>query len=457
LDSGALTILIACLAFSTLLSTLHLALSDLSRTALEGLAQQRRARRRKLARIHAITADVAGHGRAVALVRIVCNLAMVIAAVRVVATVRGTSGLGWTDGLAAVVITALLVWLCNVVLAESLAKHVGEKLVYAFSILTRVVYLMQRPFSPVSHIVDSLVRGITGTRTMNRAESIEQDLLEVMEEGERQGQIDEAERKMIEAVVNFKSSTVEQIMTPRNEIEALQLTNNLGTITAFVRKARHSRIPVYKESLDDIVGFFYVKDLLRWLAGEGPRGKGGGFDLRAILRPAMLVPETKTIRGLAEEFVARKIHVAVVADEYGGTAGIVSLEDIVEEVFGDIQDEYEKPEDDPPKIEVKPEGRMAEIDARAYIGAVNDALEPLGVEVPESDEYDTLGGFVLSTMGRIPAQNESFSHGPMIVTVLEATPTRVVRVRILVKPDEAEGHAPEIVTESRVGEAERMA
>src|SRR5690606_15380399 len=105
-----------------------------------------------------------------------------------------------------------------------------------------------------------------------------------------------------------------------------------GAITAFVRKARHSRIPVYRENLDDIVGFFYVKDLLRWLAGEGPRTGGAGFDLKAILRPAMLVPETKTIRDLAEEFVQKKVHVAIVADEYGGTAGIVSLEDIVEEV-----------------------------------------------------------------------------------------------------------------------------
>jgi len=205
-----------------------------------------------------------------------------------------------------------------------------------------------------------------------------------------------------------------------------------------------------------------VKDLLRWLAGEGRTGggnaaRGGGFDLRAILRPAMLVPESKTIRALAEEFVEKKVHVAIVADEYGGTAGIVSLEDIVEEVFGEIQDEYEKAEDEPPRIDVSVGESMAEIDARAYIGDVNKALEPLGVDLPESDEYDTLGGYVLSTMGRIPAQNESFEQlapdgSRIIVTVLEATPTRVVLVRVLVRRDEADEHRPEVSVETKIDE-----
>ena len=405
---------------------------------------------------------------------------MVVAAAKLVASVRNSSGLTPIDSASAVIISAVLVWICNVAVAESLARDLGERLVYAFAGIVRLTYLAQRPLLPIAHLMDLIVRQFTGSIVQNKMQTIERELLDVVVEGEREGQIDENERRMIEAVVNFKSRTVEQIMTPRNEIEALQLTGNLGAVTAFVRKARHSRIPVYKDNLDDIVGFFYVKDLLRWLAGEG-RGvagrPGGGFDLKSIIRPAILVPETKTIRALAEEFVEKKVHVAIVADEYGGTAGIVSLEDIIEEVFGDIQDEYEKPEDEPPRIDVKPEESLAEIDARAYIGDVNQALQPLGVTVPESDEYDTLGGFVLSTMGRIPAQNESFeltldrdgSGRPalragengngnaagatrVIFTVLEAIPTRVVLVRVLVKRDTPLGQAdggPEVVTQSK--------
>jgi putative hemolysin len=475
MDPLALSILAACLLLASLFSAMHQCLVDLSRTALEDLAEQRKAGPGVRRRIAAITADVAGHARAVALMRILFTLSMVVAAVRLVASMhdnqeQGLGGVGFIDGTIVVVGSALLVWVCNVAIAESLARDLAERLVYAFARVIRVIYLAQRPLAPIGHGMDRLVRLFTGSIEQTKVQEIEQELLDVVEEGEREGQIDEAERRMIEAVVNFKSRTVEQIMTPRNEIEAIQLTSNLGEVAAFVRKARHSRIPVYKDSLDDIVGFFYVKDLLRWLAGEGraaPAGAGkpagvgaGGFDLRSIIRPAMLVPETKTIRALAEEFVTKKVHVAIVADEYGGTAGIVSLEDIIEEVFGEIQDEYEKAEDEPPRIEVRPEESLAEIDARAYIADVNEALEPLGVELPESDEYDTLGGFVLSTMGRIPAQNESFTYGPgdqVIVTVLEATPTRVVRVRILVKKPESSadnGHAepPSVMVESRTDE-----
>ena len=128
----------------------------------------------------------------------------------------------------------------------------------------------------------------------------------------------------------------------------------------------------------------------------------------------------------------------MVADEYGGTAGLVTLEDIIEEVFGEIQDEYEKTEDDPPRIEAKPGDYLADIDARAYIEDVNEALEPMGLTIPLSDDYDTLGGFVTTHMGRIPELNESFDLGPAIVTVLEATPMRVVKVRVALRPDERE-------------------
>lgn len=465
MDPLALSLLAACLLVASLFSALHLCLVDLSRSALEELAESRRAGRGLRKRIEAIGEDVTGHARAVAMVRIFFTLATVTAAVLLVSSVRGTAGLRVLDAALVVFGSAVAVWVCNVAIAESLARDLGERLVYRLAAIVRAAYIVQRPLAPVAHAMDVLVRLFTGSRPQNKGESLEQELLDVVEEGEREGQIDEAERRMIEAVVNFKSRTVEQIMTPRNEIEALELTDNLGAVTAFVRKARHSRIPVYKDSLDDIVGFFYVKDLLRWLAGEGRTGgagsmgntRGGGFDLRSILRPAMLVPESKTIRALAEEFVDKKVHVAIVADEYGGTAGIVSLEDIVEEVFGEIQDEYEKAEDEPPRIDVNVEELMAEIDARAYIGDVNKALEPLGVELPESDEYDTLGGFVLSTMGRIPAQNESFEQlapdgSRIIVTVLEATPTRVVLVRVLVRRDEPDDHRPEVSVESKIDE-----
>jgi CBS domain containing-hemolysin-like protein len=223
---------------------------------------------------------------------------------------------------------------------------------------------------------------------------------------------------------------VEQIMTPRTEVEAMELTNNLGEIVKFIRQSRHSRIPVYEGSLDQVVGFFYVKDLMRWLAGDGPRQTGKAFELRSILRPAYYVPETKTIRELLSELVDKKVHVAMVADEYGGTSGLVTLEDIVEEIFGEIQDEYEQAEDELPEIHVDAAERAADIDARAYIRDANDALRAIGVGLPEGEAYDTVGGLVVTTLGRIPTAGESLRVGEVTLTVTAAEPTRVERVRL---------------------------
>ena len=446
MDSRAFWVGLSCLILGSVLGILHLCLVNMSGAALEELVDKGGGRDSALKRrVQKILADVPGHARAAAMARVTCNLAMAIASVWVVARIRGADQPHLFDGAIGLAVSVVLIWIFVVTISEAVAAHAAERVVLTLSPMARALYLVQKPLLPLTKMADVAARKASGTPHIGKQEELADEFLSVVEDTEREGAIDEEERHMIEAVVNFKHRTVEQIMTPRREVEALALTSNLGQVTAFVRKARHSRIPVYKTggTLDDVVGFFYVKDLLRWLAGEGAQ-PGRGFDLKHILRPAMYVPATKTVRALAEEFVAKKVHVAVVADEYGGVAGLVSLEDIIEEVFGEIQDEYEKPEDEPPRIEVKlDEGSarsgVAEVDARAYIDDVNEALEPLGVTVPEDDEYDTLGGFVLTHLGRMPEVNESFLHGRMQVTVLEATPTRVVRVRLNVKPEEQEG------------------
>lgn len=242
--------------------------------------------------------------------------------------------------------------------------------------------------------------------------------------------MDDREQEMIEAVVTLRDKTVAQVMTPRTEIEAMELSNDLSTVTATIRSIGHSRIPVYEDNLDHIAGVFYVKDLMKWLAGEGSR-TGKPFNLKALLRPAIFVPETKTVRELLPELLSKRVHIALVADEYGGTSGLVTIEDIIEEVFGDIQDEYENVEDQQTEVKIDTAKRSAEIDARAYISDVNDALLPLGLELPASEDYDTVGGFVTVTLGRIPGAGEAFHHDGMEIRVLEAEPTRVMKVEVL--------------------------
>ncbi|MDP1662130.1 MAG: transporter associated domain-containing protein, partial [Phycisphaerales bacterium] len=156
-----------------------------------------------------------------------------------------------------------------------------------------------------------------------------------------------------------------------------------------------------------------------------------------LLRPAYFVPETKTVKELLKELMAKKVHIAIVADEYGGTAGIVTIEDIIEEVFGDIKDEYESPTAETPDVVLRIDDRKADLDAAARIIDVNEALEALGVRIPDSDDYDTVGGFVVTTLGRIPAKGERFEHERMMFTVSEAKPTRVVKVQLEVRGEDA--------------------
>jgi putative hemolysin len=179
---------------------------------------------------------------------------------------------------------------------------------------------------------------------------------------------------------------------------------------------------------------------MHWLGGAGG---GKAFDLKSILRPAYFVPETKTVRQLQKELMDKKVHIALVADEYGGTAGLVTIEDVVEEIFGDIKDEYEAPAVENPDVVLKLEQRMAEIDAAARVADVNAALSPLGVEIPDSEEYDTVGGFVGTHLGRIPSRGEKFEHETMEFTVLEAKPNRVLKLTLRVKDEMAKAEANE--------------
>jgi putative hemolysin len=420
-------IALGAVALGGVLSALVHALSDLSRSAIEEIAAQR-GRVSKDRHLRVILEDLTGHAQSVALLRIGCNALAAVATTLWIAHLRGVEQLGWVEVVIGVPIAALTVWLFGLVIPSSVARHAGELAVYTFAPQIRFVHALTIPVQAVARFFDEVVRRLSG-QTQNEAEEIKEEVLSVVEEGRQEGRFDEAERDMIEAVVRFRETTVAQIMTPRTEMEAMELTNELGKVTAKIRSGGHSRIPVYEGTIDRVVGIFYVKDLMRWLAGDGSRG-GRTFNLRQILRPALFVPETKTVRELLGELLQKRVHIAIVADEFGGTAGLVTIEDIIEEVFGDIQDEYETPGGEVEDVEVDSARGEAVVDARAYIKDVNDELRALGIELPESEEYDTVGGFVTLTLGRIPPAGETFQHGMVEVRVLDAEPTRVTRVKL---------------------------
>ena len=448
-DEVAIWTAAGAMVAATLFSALYMSLSDLGRGRLEEIALRRstlgvRGAGAGLTRVRHILDDVRGHTRAMALPRMIFSVVAIVAVVWWVEALDGTRSMSELTGVLTALGTGVALWAGTIVIPMAIAAHAGEKMVYTFSRLVRAVYVLESPLKPLANFIDEVVRRLSGVQEEDEAATLETELMSVIDEGRRGGQIDAEEEDMIEAVVALRAKTVEQVMTPRTEIAAIEYTDDLGAVTGLMRKVGHSRIPVYRGSLDDIVGIFYVKDLMHWLAGSGARGNGKAFELKQILRPALFVPETKTARELMKELLEKKLHIAMVADEYGGTAGLVTIEDIVEEVFGEIYDEYEPESEEEDRVEVNLVERTAAVDARAYIQEVNDAIEPLGVALPDGDEYDTVGGYVITTLGRIPEKGETIREGRLTLTVEEASPTRVVRVRLDVRAPEEEGEQEEI-------------
>jgi len=233
--------------------------------------------------------------------------------------------------------------------------------------------------------------------------------------------LDGYRQKMIRGVIRLTDMNVRDIMIPRVDLFAVDAETDLKTLVRIVCKAGHSRVPVYSESIDSIVGILYVKDLLKLLI-EKPRRK---FQLKKILHEPYFVPETMALDEMLREFKFRKRHIAVVVDEYGGTSGVVTLEDILEEIVGEINDEFDHAE--PPVIE-KIGRNNYEIDPRMSIADFN---EYLGLDLsPEG--FDTIGGYVLHLFGKIPDRGESVKDGPLQFTVKDITGTVINRISVAI-------------------------
>jgi magnesium and cobalt transporter len=222
-------------------------------------------------------------------------------------------------------------------------------------------------------------------------------------------------------------------MTARPDIFGLSIGSTLAEMKAALEESGHSRIPVYEGSLDHIIGILYARDLLKHL-GQPPEQ----FDIRTAMRPAFYVPETKPLRDLLHDFRVQKVHIAIVLDEYGGTAGLVSIEDVLEELVGDISDEHEPQE---PALMKRIDDKTVEADASIRLEELNKHLH---LNLPEDAGYETLGGFISNTLGRIPQPGTKFDHPGVRFTVLEAEPQRVskVRIELIPQPSENSPQAP---------------
>lgn len=332
--------------------------------------------------------------------------------------------------------TACTAWLISLVfvvaIPASWAKYSGSWLVVSLLPVLNATRWLCQPLSLVLGWFDPLIRRLAGVPirdAKSHADELEQEILHAVTEGELHGAVDEEEKEMIESVIELTDTRVEEIMTPRTDIIALPKDSDLDTVLTTIRENGRSRIPIYAETIDTICGVLYTKDLLR-------RSESEPFRLDRIAHKALFIPESKHVRDLLREFQAQQVHIAIVLDEYGGTAGLVTIEDIVEELVGEIADEYEK--ERPAELKRLDE-HTVEVDARMRIDDLNDELN---LHLPEDGDYETIGGLVFSTLGKIPDVGETCAHDNVAIRVLAAEARRVTRLRLKISPPEENGRDP---------------
>jgi putative hemolysin len=230
------------------------------------------------------------------------------------------------------------------------------------------------------------------------------------------------------------------VMVPRIGIRAVDVNDPMEEVLDLIVRAGHSRVPVYEENLDNIIGILYAKDLLPYLKGNG--GHAPEIDIRKLARPPVYVPETKAVDELLHEMQVTKRHIAIVVDEYGGTAGLITLEDVVEEIVGEIEDEYDREESLVEPIEE--EGKVAfRVDGRVSMDDLRDLFDLSDTEEEDEDEYDTVGGFIVHRVGRIPLPGAVVPFRDVTLTVEAAEPRRIAKV-IATRPREPESETGEL-------------
>ena len=262
-------------------------------------------------------------------------------------------------------------------------------------------------------LIESFTRLLYGKKRVTEAE-----IQEMMDAGEEEGVINQEENEMIRSILALGNSMVREIMLPRMEMACVSIEDEVSEVLKAIIACGHSRLPVYEGTIDNVIGLIYAKDLLRYW-GE----PDGAIELRKLIRPPFFIPETKNLEELLHDFKKRRVHMAVVIDEYGGTAGLVTIEDLLEQIVGDIQDEYDLETE---RLSVQPDGAIV-ADGRLLIEELEEHFD---IEV-ERDKFETVGGLIFHLTGRIPSAGEVIESDTLVLTVLEADERRIAKVHIV--------------------------
>jgi putative hemolysin len=331
-----------------------------------------------------------------------------------------------SNWIALVIIVSLLgslVVIFGELVPKSLALRSAEAVALKVARPMRLVaFLFHYPAGVLAFSSNLVLRPFKDETSFTESRISEEEFKLMLDEGTKTGVIDKTEQRLIKSIFEFTDTTAKEVMIPRTDVVALNITTPRDAIVRIVLEEGYSRMPVYRETIDQIVGIVYTKDLLGLLEYRNV------IILQDIIRPAHIVPESVKISHLMQELQATKQHMAIVVDEFGGTAGIITMEDILEEIVGEIHDEYDE---EVKEVEGTADGSYL-INGRF---SIRDFNERFHVEIPETDEYDTMSGFLCKVTGRIPDLHEDIPYRSFVFTIMKKSLRRIRQVKVKVGVD----------------------
>jgi len=330
---------------------------------------------------------------------------------------HGAEGTGLAVGAATGLMTFLIL-----AFGEITPKTIAIRRAEKFSLFVApIIAFLNIVFHPVAFLMGFITRPfilLFGGKAPEKGPFITaEEIRLILAAGEKDGVIEEEEREMITSIFEFGETVAREVMTPRPDISACDINNDLSEMKKLVIESGHSRLPVFEKNLDSIVGILYAKDLL----------KAAPASVRDLLRPAIFIPETKKVAELLHEMQAARTHLAIIVDEYGMTSGLVTLEDLIEEIVGEIHDEFERDEK-----------MVEEIGANTYLIdgklSLNDLNDRLNLDLPVED-YDTIGGFVFGHLGKSPSVGQVVRLNKLLISVERVSHRRITRVKLVKLPE----------------------
>ncbi len=432
-----LVVIVILTLFEAVFVAAEIALVTIRRTRIEQLAEEGNANARRVRHL------VASPGRFLAVTQIGLTflgfLASAYAAVNLTTSLQTAFEMTKLPILAssaepiALIIVTLLLSLFTIVFGELVPKSLALAHTEQFALrLSGLIVVLLRILGPLVAVLTAITTNVArmlGAGDQAQGVMSTEELKILVERGGEQGILEAEEEQMIHAVIELGDQRVHEVMVPRIAMVTLAASASLEGAIDTVIEQGHSRIPVYEETIDEIIGILYAKDLLPFLKGSVSERPA----LRSILRTPVFVPESMSVDDLLHEFQRRKVHIAIVLDEYGGTAGLVTIEDLLEEIVGEIQDEYD--EEEPLIIRISED--EARIDGRADVDDLAEMFDMnLGLE--DADQYDTVGGLIYHRIGGVPKPGDQVIVGNLTLTV-ETTDGRRVGKVLVVREHGGEG------------------